>query len=343
MPVIGSRTEDRHLAEHWRKIVVPYRGADTGRSVVQLATTVCFFAASWAAMLWSMDVSYLLTLLFALPASGFLIRLFMIQHDCGHGSYFQHRRARDWVGFCIGVITLIPYRYWRRTHAHHHAHSGNLDFKSFGDITTKTVREYQELPRRRKLAYRLYRHPIILLGIGPTYQFVFKHRYPWDMPRTWKKEWGSVWWTNLCLAGIVVLMAQTIGLQRFLLIQVPVTLMTCTIGVWLFYVQHQFDNTYWRRQPNWNFFDAVLQGSSHLVLPKPLQWITASIGLHHVHHLSSMIPNYKLQECLDSCQSLQAATRVRIKDTWKLLRLTLWNEETGRLVTFGDLQQNRSI
>ncbi len=341
MTVIHDRTDERRQADHWRQIVAPYRGGDTGRSVLQLATTAGFFTALWVAMLWSLEVSYLLTLLLAIPTSGFLVRLFMIQHDCGHGSYFRCRRVRDWVGFCIGVLTLIPYRYWRRTHAYHHAHSGNLDFMSFGDITTMTVREYLALPRLRRLGYRLYRNPVVLLGMGPTYQFLIKHRYPWDLPRSWKKEWGSVWWTNLCLAGIVVLMAQTIGLQRFLLIQTPVTILACTVGVWLFYVQHQFENTYWHRRHHWNFFDAVLQGSSHLVLPRPLQWITASIGLHHVHHLSSLIPNYKLQACLDANRALQAATRIRIADTWKLLRLTLWNEEARRLIGFGDLAGDR--
>jgi omega-6 fatty acid desaturase (delta-12 desaturase) len=339
--VTHNRTDEHRQAEHWRRIVAPYRGGDTCRSVVQLATTASFFAALWVAMLWSLEVSYVLTLVLAVPAAGFLTRLFMIQHDCGHGSYFRSRRARDWVGFCIGVLTLIPYRYWRRTHAYHHAHSGNLDSRSFGDITTMTVREYLALPRLRRLAYRLYRNPVVLLGIGPAYQFLIKHRYPWDVPRSWKKEWGSVWWTNLWLVGIVVLMAQTIGLQRFLLIQAPVTILTCTIGVWLFYVQHQFENAYWHRYSNWDFFDAVLQGSSHLVLPKPLQWITANIGLHHVHHLSSLIPNYKLQACLDANQALQAATRIRIADTWKLLRLTLWNEKAQRLIGFGDLPEVR--
>jgi omega-6 fatty acid desaturase (delta-12 desaturase) len=265
----------------------------------------------------------------------------MIQHDCGHGSYFRSRWARDWTGFCIGVLTLIPYQYWRRTHAYHHANSGNLDLRGFGDIETITVREYLSLPRHRRLYYRIYRNPIVLFGIGPTYQFFIKHRYPWDVPRSWKKEWASVWWTNTCLIGLLVLMAYTIGLQRFLLIQVPVVLLTSSIGVWLFYVQHQFENTYWHRDDEWNFFDAVLHGSSHLVLPKPLQWITANIGLHHVHHLSSQIPNYKLESCLRANPDLQRATRITIADTWGLLRLTLWDEETRRLIRFRDLKQAR--
>ena len=341
MSVTLNSTDEHRQADQWRRIVAPYRGGDTRRSVLQLATTAGIFAALWVAMLWSLEVSYALTLLLAVPAGGFLMRLFIIQHDCGHGSYFRYRRARDWVGFCIGVLTLIPYRYWLRTHAYHHAHSGNLDFRTFGDITTMTVREYLALSRLQRFAYRLYRNPVVLLGFGPLYQFVVKHRYPWDIPRSWKREWGSVWWTNLCVVGVVVLMAQTVGLQRFLLIQAPVTLLSCTIGVWLFYVQHQFENTYWHRQDHWNYFDAALQGSSYLVLPKPLQWITANIGLHQVHHLSSLIPNYKLQACLDANQSLQATTRIGISDMWKLLRLTLWNEDARRLIGFGDLPEGR--
>jgi acyl-lipid omega-6 desaturase (Delta-12 desaturase) len=329
-------------AERWRKIVAPYRGADACRSIFQVTTTAGFFVLLWIAMLWSLSVSYALTLLLAVPTGCFLMRLFMIQHDCGHGSYFRRKRARDWVGFCIGVLTLIPYAYWRRTHANHHAHSGNLDMRSFGEITTKTVGEYLALSRYDRFAYRFYRNPVVLLGIGPTYQFFVKHRYPWDVPRSWKREWASVWWTNACLIGLLVVMANTLGLQRFLLIQVPVVLLSSSIGVWLFYVQHQFENTYWHRRESWNYFDAVLHGSSHLVLPKPLQWITASIGLHHVHHLSSLIPNYKLQSCFRANPDLQRATRISMADSWRLLRLTLWDEETGRLVRFRDLKQPRA-
>ena len=325
-------------AGYWKSMIAPFRGADTRRSILQLTVSATSYFALWAVMLLSLEVSYVLTLLLAFPAAGFLMRLFMIQHDCGHGSYFRSRRARDAVGFCIGVLTLTPYQYWRRTHAYHHAHSGDLDFRGFGDIDTITVREYRALPVHKRLAYRLYRHPVILLGIGPLFHFLVKHRFPWDVPRSWTQAWASVWWTNLSLAAIWVAMAITIGLERFLLVQAPITVITCALGVWLFYVQHQFEETYWHRHDDWDYFEAALHGSSHLVLPKPLQWITASIGLHHVHHLNSQIPNYRLQECLDATPELQQAKRITLRDGFRLLRLTLWDETAQRLIRFRELK-----
>jgi omega-6 fatty acid desaturase (delta-12 desaturase) len=328
-----------NVAAHWKNVVEPFRGPDTRRSAIQLAVTAVSFAVLWAAMYFSLRVSYGLTLLLSLPTAGFLMRLFMIQHDCGHGSYFRSRRVRDIVGFCIGVLTLTPYQYWRRTHAYHHAHSGDLDLRGFGDIDTATVREYRARPLLSRFAYRLYRNPIILLGIGPLFHFVVKHRFPWDVPRSWKQAWASVWWTNLCLVAIWLVMAFTIGLRAFLLVQAPITVLTCALGVWLFYVQHQFEDTYWHRHEEWNYFDAALHGSSHLVLPRWMQWMTASIGLHHVHHLNPQIPNYRLQECLDSTEELQQAKRITIADGWRLLRLSLWDEESHRLIGFRELRR----
>jgi len=258
----------------------------------------------------------------------------MIQHDCGHGSFFRSRRARDFLGFWIGVLTLTPYAYWRKTHAYHHAHSGDLDLRGFGDIDTLTVDEYMALPSHRRLGYRLYRNPLILFGVGAVLHFVVIHRYPWTTPKEWKGAWRSVWLTNLALAGIVLSAALTIGLNDFLLVQAPITLISCSLGVWLFYVQHQFEDTYWHRNKNWDYYDAALEGSSLLVLPKPLQWLTANIGIHHVHHLSARIPNYRLQEAMDSVPELQNPTRIRIRDTLALVRLTLWDEIEERLVSF---------
>jgi len=334
---LQNKAAGRDRVAHFTRMLAPYWGADDRRSVVQLLASILPFIALWVAMLWSLQVSYALTLLLAFPAAGFLMRLFMIQHDCGHGSFFRSRRARDWVGFSIGVLTLIPYHYWRKTHAHHHAHSGNLDFRGFGDINTLTVREYNALPPLKRLGYRVYRSPPVLFGIGPAFHFVVKHRYPWDVPRDWKQAWRSVWGTNAAVAVIVVTLGLTVGWQRFLMVQAPITLFAASLGVWLFYVQHQFDETYWHKHEDWDFFDAALQGSSYLALPAPLQWMTANIGLHHVHHLSSRIPNYRLQECMEANPDLQVAKRIRIRDTWRLMRLTLWDEERNRLIGFRDL------
>jgi len=271
-----------------------------------------------------------------------MMRMFMIQHDCGHGSFFRSRAARDWVGRAIGVVLLTPYDYWKRTHAYHHAHSGDLDFRGFGDVDTHTVREYLSWPRWKRLRYRLYRHPLVLFGVAPFYQFIFKHRYPWDIPRDWTQAWKSVWWTNAALLGIVALMGFTIGIERFLLVQLPVTFIASSAGIWMFYVQHQYEDTYWHWHEEWDYYEASLRGSSYLVLPKPLQWITANIGVHHVHHMSARIPNYKLQQVHDENPEFHAVTKVRLRDTLRLINLALWDEERQQLIRFKDLRRTRA-
>jgi omega-6 fatty acid desaturase (delta-12 desaturase) len=325
---------DRAKVAFWNKALAPYFGADTWRSLIQLTSSATLFFLFWLLAYWALGVTYWLTLLFALGATGFLMRLFMIQHDCGHGSFLKSRRARNMVGFAIGVLTLTPYEYWRKTHAYHHAHSGDLDHRGFGDIDTLTIQEYCEKSRWGRLAYRLYRNPLILFGIGAVFHFVVVHRYPWNVPREWKQAWRSVWLTNLALAAIVTVMALTIGLKSFLLVHTPIVFFTCAAGVWLFYVQHQFEETYWHRAENWDYYDAALEGSSYLVLPKPLQWLTANIGIHHVHHLSARIPNYRLEQAMKAIPELQSPTRVTVWDSFRLLGLTLWDEAEQRLVSF---------
>jgi omega-6 fatty acid desaturase (delta-12 desaturase) len=318
-------------------------GPNDHRSILQLTGTAAAFFICWIAAYQAAEVSYLLVLALAVPAAGFLVRLFMIQHDCGHGSYLSSRRAQDFVGRCIGILTLTPYHYWRRTHAHHHAHSGDLDLRGFGDVETLTVREYLALPRRRQLWYRFYRNPATLLLLGPLFHFVLKHRYPSEVPREWKQAWASIWWTNAILAGVLILSAFTIGLGRFLMVQAPITLLAGSAGILLFYVQHQYEETYWHTKPDWDFFEAEVHGSSHLALPAPLQWLTASIGIHHVHHLSSRIPNYRLQECLDANPDLQRATRITPRDMARLFRLALWDEEGRRMIGFRELRNGKGI
>lgn len=330
---------DRAKVEHWNRILRPYWGADTRRSIVQLLSSAVPFALLWYGMYRSLEVSYWLTLLLAVPTTGFLMRLFMIQHDCGHGSFFDSRKARDWVGRVIGVMLLTPYDYWRKTHAYHHAHSGDLSFRGFGDIDTLTVKEYLALTPKQRLGYRIYRNPVVLLTAGPLFHFVVKHRFPWDIPREWTGAWRSVWWTNAALAGVLALAWATIGLKAFFLVQGPVTFLACALGVWLFYVQHQFEHTYWHWHEQWDYYDASLHGSSYLKLPAPLQWITANIGVHHVHHMSARIPNYKLQQVHDENPEFQVVTTMTIKDTFRLLGLTLWDEEGERLIGFRELRR----
>jgi omega-6 fatty acid desaturase (delta-12 desaturase) len=325
----------------WQKLLAPYRHVVTWKSVFQLVTTAALLALFWFAMLWSLEVGYWLTLLLALPAAMMLVRLFMLQHDCGHGSFFRSQKTANLVGTVLGFFTLVPYEYWRKTHAIHHAGSGNLDSRTFGDIDTLTVREYLSRPRMKRLAYRLYRHPAVMLFVGPAWQFVLKHRLPLDIPRDWKREWLSVHLSNIALATLVTVMWLTVGIDRFLLVQLPITLLAGSIGVYLFYVQHQYEDTYWRYKEAWNYFAAGLEGASHLRMPKVLQWCTANIGLHHIHHVSARIPNYHLQRAYDAIPELRQVTQLRLAESVKTLRLTLWDEDAKKLVGFRELRRIR--
>jgi omega-6 fatty acid desaturase (delta-12 desaturase) len=293
-------------------------------------------------MLKSLPYGYWLTLLLAIPTAGFLIRLFIIQHDCGHGSFFLSQAANNTLGSILGVVTLTPYAYWQRTHAIHHATAGDLERRGYGDVYTLTVKEYLRLPPHKRIAYRCYRSPLILLGLGPAFQFFLKHRFPLDPPRSWKREWASVHQTNLAILTILLVMWQTVGWERFLLVQLPVFLLAGAIGVWLFYVQHQFEDTYWQNRSSWDYYTAGLEGSSYYALPKILQWFTGNIGLHHIHHMSSLIPNYRLQECLDENPEFRQVKQLTLGESLKCFSLALWDEEQRKLIRFRDLRLSRS-
>jgi len=330
--------ESQTAAAHWHRVLAPYKKADTRRAVFQVMNTAIPFFALWALMVASLQISYALTLLLAVPTAGLLVRLFIIQHDCGHGSFFRSQRANHVLGFLLGVFTLTPYRYWRRTHAIHHATSGNLDRRELGDVRTLTVGEYRAAGRWRRLGYRLYRHPLVLLVLGPAWQFLIKHRLPFDAPRAWKSEWASVLWTNLALAALVGTVAVTVGFGPFLLVWTPVFLLSGAVGMWLFYVQHQFEDTYWEREETWDFHLAGIEGSSFYDLPAVGHWFTGNIGYHHVHHLSSKIPNYHLRRCMAEVPDLRHVTRLTFRQSLACVGLTLWDEERGKLIRFRDLR-----
>ena len=321
------------------EILARYGIPDGKRSVFELCSTAVPFLLLWALMLWCLEsYAYWVCLPLALPAAAFLVRLFMIQHDCGHGSFFRRRSTNDWVGRVIGVLTLTPYDYWRRTHAVHHATSGNLDRRGIGDVDLLTVAEYQALPRWRRIAYRLSRNPFVLLGLGPLYLFVLKYRLPLGLMRNGKGVWISAMSTNLALAGIGVGVSALVGLQNFLLTLLPITLLAGSEGIWLFYVQHQFEDTYWEKQANWSFHAGALQGSTHYDLPGVLRWFTANIGIHHVHHLASRIPSYRLHEAVADHPELRDVGRLTLRESFKCFRLALWNEQSRMLVAFRDLR-----
>jgi omega-6 fatty acid desaturase (delta-12 desaturase) len=318
----------------WPEIVAPYASAQHRRAVLQLLNTGLPFLLLMATLIHCARTYPWLTLPLAVPTVFLLVRLFIIQHDCGHGSFFASRCANDLLGRTLGVLTLTPYAFWRRSHAIHHASSGKLDRRGAGDITMLTVREYQTLSLIWRLLYRAYRHPAVLFGLGPFYMFIIRNRIPTGNPFKRNKAWGSILGTNAAIAAIAVLMMLTVGGRAFLLAYFPVILLAASTGMWLFYVQHQFEHTYWANGLDWDFSKAALHGSSFYDLPAVLHWLTGSIGFHHIHHVCSKIPNYRLQECFDQNPEFRNVRRLTLRASLKCARFALWDEERQLLVSF---------
>jgi acyl-lipid omega-6 desaturase (Delta-12 desaturase) len=337
--MVQSQPETRALAQ----LLARYREPDSARGVFELLVTAVPFFVIWAVMSIVLVGGHWMGLLLALPAAGLLVRLFMIQHDCGHGSFFRGRLANDWVGRVIGVVTLTPYDYWRHNHALHHASSGNLDQRGFGDIHTLTVREFLARSRWRQFLYRLYRHPIVMFGVGPTYLFILRHRLPIGMMRGGWKPWLSIMCTNAAIAVLVAVMIRLVGLGPFLLVHLPITALAASIGVWLFYIQHQFEETSWSHDEAWSFHEAALHGSSYYHLPGVLRWFTANIGVHHIHHLCSRIPCYRLQDVLRDHPQVTAVGRLTLLQSLRCVRLALWDEDGRRLISFGEAEMIASV
>src|SRR6202047_2325724 len=326
-------------ARSWAQILGRYREPSHARSIIEIAITFGPLSALWVLAWTALYLDYWwLCLLLAIPAAGFLVRLFMIQHDCGHGSFFYNRSANDGVGRVIGVLTLTPYDFWRRTHALHHATSGNLDRRGFGDIDTLTVGEYLSLSRWARLRYRFYRHPLVMFGLGPAYLFFLQHRLPVGLMRAGWQPWLSAMATNLSIVLAAAVTMWAAGFGPFLLVQVPVMLISASLGVWLFYVQHQFEDTFWAADKTWNLHEAALRGSSHYDLPIVLRWFTANIGVHHVHHLCSRIPFYRLPLTLRHRPELAGVGRLTLGQSLCCVRLVLWDEAARRLISFRELR-----
>lgn len=318
----------------WIKILSRYRQPDRRRSAFELAVTIVPFVALWVLAALSAHHGFWWGLVLIVPAAGFLLRLFMIQHDCGHGAFFAVRQADDWTGRALGVLTLTPYDYWRSAHATHHASAGNLDERGVGDIETLTVAEYRASSLWQRLRYRLYRHPLVMFGIGPVYVFILKHRWPFETLRVAGMPWLSTMLTNLAIATLFAALISATGIVPFLLVHLPIVVVAGAAGIWLFYVQHQFEDTHWADTSSWDFQRSALHGASNYELPTFLQWLTGNIGIHHVHHLSSRVPFYRLPEVLRDHPELAGLGRITIMDSLRAVKLVLWDERKQRLVSF---------
>lgn len=307
------------------------------RSTLEVVATVVPYLSFWVLACLAFPVSPLLCFALIVPGAFFLVRMFLLQHDCGHGTLYKKRSTNDALGRVLGVFTLTPYDAWKRSHAIHHASSGNLDERGTGDIKTLTVQEYRELSWWGQLQYRVYRNPLILFVLGPLYLFGLQHRLPLHMLKGGSvREWASVIGTNIALVVLYTVLIWTVGLERFLWVQLPMVAIAASIGVWLFYIQHQFEETFWQPDEDWDQHDAALYGSSHYALPGILPWLTAHIGVHHVHHLYSRIPFYHLPKVLKDFPELAEVRRITLWESLKCINLRLWDEDAKRLVSFSE-------
>ena len=322
----------------WKALVSSFQQPSIPRAVWQMVNTLVPYFALWGLMIWSLSGPYWVTLLLAFVAGLFLIRIFIIFHDCGHGSFFKSRTANNIVGFLTGVLTFTPFLHWRWEHNVHHNSCGDLDRRGTGDIWTMTVKEYREATPWRRVCYHIARNPIVLFLIAPPLLFFFYQLIP--KKDASRKEKNSVWWMNLALLVVAVAMSYAIGWKEYLLIQVPTTSITCILGVWMFYVQHQFEDVTWEHHEEWDFTQAALQGSSFYKLPKVLQWFTGNIGFHHIHHLSARIPNYNLERCHNSHEIFKQVEPITILSSLRTIRLRLWDEDSKRLVGYDFLKKN---
>lgn len=338
---VDSITQSNRQADAagWREIVAQYQKPSTGRALWQTVNTLGPYALLWYLMYLSLSVSWWLAVPIVVLTAAFHVRVFIIHHDCGHGSFFNSRKANDVLGFITGVITLTPYHHWRWEHALHHATSGDLDRRGMGDIWTLTVQEYLEASRWKRFAYRLARNPIVLFVLAPLFVFLIKHRFP--KAKASRRERRSVYWTNVALLGMVAGLSAIFGLVPYLLLQLIMLTVAGAAGFWLFYVQHQFEEVYWGRGDDWDYATAALHGSSFYKLPKILQWFSGNIGFHHIHHLSSRIPNYNLERCHKAEPLFQSVKPITLFSSLKSFTFRLWDEQHKRLVGFSHLRNIR--
>jgi acyl-lipid omega-6 desaturase (Delta-12 desaturase) len=328
--------EKTQVAE-WKAVVERFQKPSRARAAWQMLNTLGPYALLWYLMYVSVAVSWWLVVPLAILAAGFTVRIFIIFHDCGHGSYFASRRANDVVGFLSGLLTFTPYYHWRWEHNIHHASSGHLDKRGTGDIWTLTVQEYLEASRGKRFAYRLARNPFILFLIAPLYLFLIRQRFA--SPKANQRERRSVLWMNLAIGAMVVALSFIFGFKNYLIMQGIVLGLAGAGGVWLFYVQHQFEGVYWERGEDWDYTKAALEGSSFYKLPKILQWFSGNIGFHHIHHLSARIPNYHLERCHKAHPMFQRVKPITLFGSLKSFSFRLWDEQARMLVGYSHLRK----
>lgn len=339
---LSVSTSTQNKKPSWVQLVKQYQRPRVSASVMQILTSIVPYFLLWPLMILSLQVSYLLTLPLCLLTAGFLMRTFIIQHDCGHGSFFKSKRWNTIVGNICSFMTLTPYDFWRTSHAIHHAHNSDLEHRGTGDVYTMTLTEYKERGAWGRFAYRMYRNPFVMFIIGAPLMFLVLYRAPFAMFAARNKKGRlSILRTDAVLAISLLAMHLTIGLGNFLLIYVPIVWFTSAIGVWLFYVQHQFEDVYWSQDPDWTYADAALKGSTYFRMPRLFQWFTGNIGLHHIHHLSPLIPNYELQRCHDENPDFHDVVTVSLWDSLKIVakQYGLWDEEQERLITFREARE----
>jgi omega-6 fatty acid desaturase (delta-12 desaturase) len=322
-------------AAQWKHRLASYSAPDPGRSLMQLVTSLALFAVCIGLAQAAHAESWLLGLPLSAIAGLLVVKLFIIQHDCGHRSFLPSSRACDWIGRGLSLFTLTPYGFWRRDHDKHHATSGDLDRRGQGDICTLTVDEFRALSPLRRLGYRIYRNPVVLVGVGPAWQFLLRYRMPIMLGvSSRRRDATSILGHNASLATFFGILCLILGWKAVAAVWVPAILVAATLGVWLFYVQHQHEETYWRRHEDWSFVEAALHGCTYYRLPAWMHWLTGNIGYHHIHHLSSRIPNYRLARAFAEVPELQHATAIGVLESLQCATLALWCERTGRLVSF---------
>ncbi len=333
----SNATKPRAPKPAWYQDIIRFAKPNHRKALWQLVNTFVPYFGLWILMIYTAESGspYWVTLALAVLASTLLARIFIFFHDAGHGSFFASSKANTALGYVTGVLTFTPYHSWRRAHALHHATAGNLDRRGVGDVWTMTVEEYRTAPRRTRIAYRVYRNPVILFGVGPAASFLIAQRFPQKGAKP--RERNSVLITDLAILAIIVLASLTIGLDTYALIQLPIILIGGALGIWLFYVQHQYEGVYWARDGKWDATKAALEGSSYYKLPRVLQWFTGNIGLHHIHHLRPRIPNYHLQPCYDEIPAMQAVQPLTFWKSLDSLRMNLWDEQHQKLVSFRSL------